>query len=81
MRVRPALAIELAAKLDSLFQVGLRLSPLVFTLSYVASAITIYVGQVDGDDFVVEQLAALTPRHPRAMAECLALMVEGDREG
>jgi len=37
--------------------------------------------KVDGDDFVVERLAALAPKYPRIVVECLGLMIEGDEEG
>lgn len=37
--------------------------------------------KVDGDDFVIERLAALAPKHPRIVVECLSLMIEGDEEG
>jgi hypothetical protein len=42
--------------------------------------VLLLVRQVDGDDFVVERLAALAPKYPIAAVECLALMIEGDEE-
>lgn len=43
--------------------------------------VLLLVKKVDGDDFVVERLAALAPKYPRAAVECLGLMIEGDEEG
>lgn len=43
--------------------------------------VLLLVKKVDGDDFVVERLAALAPRYPRMAVECLGLMIEGDEEG
>lgn len=43
--------------------------------------VLLLVKNVDGDNFVVERLAALAPKHPRMAVECLGLMIEGDEEG
>lgn len=43
--------------------------------------VLLLVKKVDGDDFVVERLAAVAPKHPSAAVECLGLMIEGDTEG
>lgn len=38
-------------------------------------------GSVEAYHLVIERLAELSPRMPRSAVECLALMIEGDREG